>query len=62
MEERVGSFIADEDGTLRPNLDDEAMHKREELKMPSLPNDEEVTDDGERGTQIPNPGQDRNDV
>ncbi len=62
MEERVGSFIADEDGTLRPNLDDEAMRKREKLKRLSLPKDEEVTDDGERGTQIPDPGQDRDDV
>ena len=62
MDERVGSFIADENGNLRPNLSDEAMRKREELKELSLPKDEEVTDDGERRTQIPDPGQDRDDL
>jgi hypothetical protein len=62
MEEWVGSFIADEDGTLRPNLDDEAMRKRKQLEKFSLPKDEEVTDDGECGTQIPDPGQDRDDL
>ncbi len=62
MDERVGSFIADGGGVLRPNLDDEAMAQREALKELSLPKDEEVTDDGKRGTQIPDTGQDRDDL
>ncbi len=62
MEELVGSFIADEDGTLRPNLDDEAMAQREKMKYPQQSGHEEVINDGERGTQIPDPGQDRDNL
>ena len=58
MEEHVGSFIADEDGTLRPNLGDEAMAQREQVKKPQTLKGEEVKRDGKRRAQVPDPGQD----
>jgi hypothetical protein len=62
MDERVGSFLADEDGVLRPNLEDEAMRKREEIRNLGQLEIEEVIADGERGSQIPCIGQDRDDL
>lgn len=34
MEERVGSFVIDGQGNLVPNMDDEAMAKRQEQQVP----------------------------
>lgn len=46
MPEFAGSYIAGEDGILRPNLDDEAMAERERMKNTPPPGGEEVKDDG----------------
>jgi hypothetical protein len=46
MADSPGSYIIDEDGTLKPNLDDEAMAERERLKITPPPSGEEVSNDG----------------
>ncbi len=49
MPEFAGSFVAGEDGVLRPNLDDEAMAERERQERatpPSAEPREEVESDG----------------
>ena len=46
MERLPGSYIVCEDGTLKPNLDDEAMAERERLTNTPPPDGEEVKDNG----------------
>lgn len=45
MEERVGSFVIDEQGNLVPNLNDEAMAERKRLEQ-------QATNNG--GTEVAN--------
>jgi len=48
MEEKVGAYVLDENGDMIPDLNDEAMSKRYNLKKTFKKKDKEVKEDAVR--------------